>query len=134
MRAGSDEFASFLDGAIFVAHNVEFDYRFVGQEFRRLGRPFRMPKLCTCAAMRKLYPGHSSYSLAALSAAYDIPLRQHHRALCDAEAAAQLLLMINEKRAEARTPAASEDATESVTDYTVPGASRSADTETMGAN
>ncbi len=100
----ADAFSEFLDGAIFVAHNVEFDYRFIGHEFRRLGRPFRMPKLCTCASMRKLYPGHRSYSLANLSAAYDIPLKSHHRALCDAEAAAQLLLLINEKRLEALTP------------------------------
>ncbi|MEL7046826.1 MAG: exonuclease domain-containing protein [Pseudomonadota bacterium] len=97
----ADAFADFLEGAIFVAHNVDFDYRFIGQEFRRLGRPFKMPKLCTCASMRKLYPGHKSYSLAALTAAYDIPLDTHHRALCDAEAAAHLLLMINEKRLEA---------------------------------
>jgi DNA polymerase-3 subunit epsilon len=97
----AEEFAAFLDGAIFVAHNVEFDYRFIGQEFRRLGRSFRMPKLCTCASMRKLYPGHKSYGLASLTAAYDIPLKTHHRALCDAEAAAQLLIMINEKRREA---------------------------------
>ncbi|MEM9314360.1 MAG: exonuclease domain-containing protein [Pseudomonadota bacterium] len=97
----ADTFAAFLDGAIFAAHNVEFDYRFIGQEFRRLGRPFKMPKLCTCASMRKLYPGHRSYSLAALTATYDIPLDTHHRALCDAEAAAHLLLMINEKRLEA---------------------------------
>ena len=51
--------------------------------------------------MRKLYRGHRSYSLAALTAAYDIPLENHHRALCDAEAAAQLLLLINEKRVSA---------------------------------
>lgn len=96
----ADEFAAFLDGAIFVAHNVEFDYGFICQEFRRLGRTLRMPKLCTCASMRRLYPGRRSYSLASLCAAYDIPLDTHHRALCDAEAAAQLLLMINEKRSE----------------------------------
>ncbi|MEM9687844.1 MAG: exonuclease domain-containing protein [Pseudomonadota bacterium] len=100
----AEDFAQFLDGAIFVAHNVEFDYRFIGHEFRRLGRPFRMPKLCTCASMRKLYPGHKSYSLANLCKAYDIPLKSHHRALCDAEAAAELLLLINEKRMEALTP------------------------------
>ncbi|MEM8942272.1 MAG: exonuclease domain-containing protein, partial [Pseudomonadota bacterium] len=96
----ADRFAKFLSGGIFVAHNVEFDYRFIGQEFRRLGRSFRMPKLCTCASMRKLYPGHRSYSLARLSERYDIPLTSHHRALCDAEAAAQLLIMINAKRQE----------------------------------
>lgn len=96
----ADELAAFLEGAIFVAHNVDFDYGFLGREFRRLGRPFRYPKLCTCASMRKLYPGHRSYSLAALCAAYDIELRQHHRALADAQAAAELLLLVNERRAQ----------------------------------
>ncbi len=101
----ADRLEAFLGGSIFVAHNVDFDYGFLGREFRRLGRPFRYPKLCTCAAMRKLYPGHGSYSLAALCAAYDIGLRQHHRALADAEAAAQLLLLVNERRAlRAGTP------------------------------
>lgn len=97
----ADELAAFLDGAIFVAHNVDFDYRFVGQEFRRLGRPFRYPRLCTCASMRRLFPGRPSYSLAALCREFDIPLRNHHRALCDAEAAAELLLLVNERRASA---------------------------------
>jgi DNA polymerase-3 subunit epsilon len=95
-----DDFETFLHNAIFVAHNVSFDYRFVSQEFARLGRSFRHPKLCTCASMRRLYPGHPSYSLAALCQRFDIPLRQHHRALCDAEAAAELLLLINERRQE----------------------------------
>ncbi len=101
----ADEFEEFMQGAIFVAHNVEFDYGFISREFGRLGRSFRYPRLCTCASMRKLYPGQRSYSLAALTAAYDIPLSNHHRALCDAEAAAQLLLIVNEKRSELLTDA-----------------------------
>jgi len=96
----ADEFEEFLGDAIFVAHNVAFDYRFISQEFRRLGRSFRLPRLCTVAGMRRFYPGHSSYSLAALTQEYDIPLKSHHRALCDADAAAELLILINEKRAE----------------------------------
>lgn len=95
----ADEFESFMGDAIFVAHNVEFDYGFIAAEFKRLGRRFRHAKLCTCASMRRLYPGYKSYSLAALTREFDIPLKQHHRALCDAEAAAELLLLINEKRA-----------------------------------
>ena len=95
-----DEFEAFMGDAIFVAHNVGFDYRFVSQEFRRLGRSFRHPKLCTCQSMRKLYPGHRSYSLANLCQTFDISLKQHHRALCDAEAAAELLFLINEARLE----------------------------------
>ena len=94
----ADEFEAFLEGAIFVAHNVEFDYGFLAREYARLGRFFRYPKLCTCASMRRLYPGHRSYSLASLCRQFDIPLRQHHRALCDAEAAAELLLLVNERR------------------------------------
>ena len=97
----ADDFEAFMQDAIFVAHNVDFDYGFVAREFKRLGKKFRYPKLCTCASMRKLYPGHKSYSLAALCENYGIALRQHHRALCDAEAAAELLSLINEKRATA---------------------------------
>ncbi|MDJ0917204.1 MAG: exonuclease domain-containing protein [Woeseiaceae bacterium] len=100
----ADEFAAFLEGGIFVAHNVDFDYRFIAQEFGRLGRTFRMPKLCTCASMRKLYPGRKSYSLAALTSDFGIKLDSHHRALCDAEAAAELLLLINERRQERLSP------------------------------
>lgn len=96
----ADSFRSFMGDAIFVAHNVEFDYGFISREFQRLGQPFRHAKLCTCASMRKLYPGHRSYNLAALCSIYDIRLQQHHRALCDAEAAAELLLLVNEKRGE----------------------------------
>jgi DNA polymerase-3 subunit epsilon len=94
----ADEFHAFMDGAIFVAHNVDFDYRFIAAEFGRIGKPFRMPKLCTCSSMRRLYPGQRSYSLDSLCRAYGIPLQQHHRAMCDAEAATELLFMINDKR------------------------------------
>jgi DNA polymerase-3 subunit epsilon len=94
----ADDFEAFLKNSIFVAHNVEFDYGFIAREFGRIGRAFRYPKLCTCASMRKLYPGRRSYSLASLCRSFDISLTQHHRALCDAEAAAELLLLINEKR------------------------------------
>ena len=94
----ADAFEEFMADAIFVAHNVEFDYGFIAGEFARIGRRFRHPKLCTCASMRRLYPGMRSYSLASLCRSFDIPLKQHHRALCDAEAAAELLLLINEKR------------------------------------
>ena len=96
----ADELERFLEGAIFVAHNVEFDYGFIAREYRRIGRSFRMPKLCTCASMRRLYPGRKSYSLGNLCRDFDIPLRNHHRALCDAQAAAELLLLVNEKRSE----------------------------------
>lgn len=103
----ADSFRTFMGDAIFVAHNVDFDYGFIAGEYRRLGQRFRHARLCTCASMRRLFPGHRSYSLAALCAALEIDLKQHHRALCDAEAAAELLLRINEQRALATSRALS---------------------------
>lgn len=94
----ADSLMAFMGDGIFVAHNVNFDYRFISQEYTRLDRRFRFPKFCTCAGMRRHYPGHRSYSLGRICAIYEIPLENHHQALCDANAAAQLLNLINRKR------------------------------------
>jgi DNA polymerase III subunit epsilon len=48
--------------------------------------------------MRRRYPGHKSYSLGNLCETYNIDLIEHHRALCDARAAGQLLNLINQQR------------------------------------
>jgi DNA polymerase-3 subunit epsilon len=94
----ADSLMDFMGDGIFVAHNVNFDYGFIAQEYTRLERQFRFPKFCTCAGMRRHYPGHRSYSLGSLCGIYEISLEHHHRALCDAEAAAMLLNLINRKR------------------------------------
>lgn len=94
----ADSFAEFMGDAIFAAHNVNFDYGFISTEYQMIDRKFRHPKICTCSSMRKLYPGHRSYSLKNLCQEFEIDLKSHHRALCDARAAAELLKMVNEKR------------------------------------
>jgi DNA polymerase-3 subunit epsilon len=94
----AESFMQFMGDGIFVAHSVNFDYGFIAYEYERLERRFRFPKLCTCAGMRRSYPGHESYSLGNLCEAYSIDLNEHHRALCDARAAAQLLNLINQQR------------------------------------
>lgn len=94
----ADDFAVFIDGAIFVAHNAAFDHGFIASEFRRLERRFRHPRLCTVSAMRRHYPGHISYGLANLCREYDIELVTHHRALADARATVALLNLINRVR------------------------------------
>jgi DNA polymerase-3 subunit epsilon len=93
-----DSLESFMHGGIFVAHNVNFDYGFFKLEYARLEREFSLPKLCTVKEMRKYFPGSASYSLGKLSKEYGLPLDNHHRALCDAKAAAELLIMVNEKK------------------------------------
>ena len=96
----AEDFRAFMGDAIFAAHNVNFDYGFISAEYEMIDQRFRHPKLCTCASMRRLYPGHKSYSLKNLSRDFGISLENHHRALCDAKAAAELLVLINEKRME----------------------------------
>jgi DNA polymerase-3 subunit epsilon len=94
----ADSFLTFLGDGVFAAHNAAFDHGRIADEFQRLDRRFRCPKLCTKVAMRRHFPGHDSYSLKHLCTAYDIPLPTHHRALCDASAAAGLLKLINRER------------------------------------
>ncbi|WP_440639796.1 exonuclease domain-containing protein [Bradyrhizobium sp. PUT101] len=96
----AESFMEFMGDGIFVAHNVNFDYGFIAYEYERLGRRFRFPKLCTCAGMRRRYPGHKSYGLGKLCEVYGIELDNHHRALCDARASVHLLNLINRKRHE----------------------------------
>lgn len=74
------------EGAVFVAHNVSFDYGIVQKEFRNLGYKFRRKKLCTVALCRKLMPGQRSYSLGKLCSGLGIPLVNRHRAEGDTDA------------------------------------------------
>jgi DNA polymerase-3 subunit epsilon len=71
---------------IFVAHNVNFDYNIIHQEFKDLGFDFKRKKLCTIRLSRKLIPGLNSYSLGALCASQNIIINDRHRAKGDAEA------------------------------------------------
>ncbi len=100
----ADEFTAFMGDGVFAAHNVAFDYGFIRSEFTRIDRTFRYPKFCTCAGMRRYYPGQASYGLGPLSEAFRVALDNHHRALDDARAAAALLSLINRKR-EVQAPA-----------------------------
>ncbi len=73
-------------GAVFVAHNVNFDYNVVRGEFKNLGYTFTRKKLCTVRLSRKLIPGLFSYSLGRLCSSLDIPLVDRHRAEGDTDA------------------------------------------------
>lgn len=96
----AESFARVSEGAIFVAHNVSFDYQFLQHEYARLEQRFVRPHICAKAGMMKYYPDNSSFGLGSLTEKYSISNTQHHRALNDASVAAQLLLLINQKRKE----------------------------------
>jgi DNA polymerase-3 subunit epsilon len=94
----ADELEAFTENCIFVAHNVNFDYGFIREEFARINRHYKRPKLCTVQQMRTHYKGLPSYSLANLTRHFDIGMQRHHRALSDAVAASELLKLVNEAR------------------------------------
>lgn len=85
-REVAQQLGEVLDGAVFIAHNVNFDYSFIKAEFARIGIPYNAKKLCTVRLSRYLYGQSKGHSLEKLIARHDIPFRKRHRALDDAKA------------------------------------------------
>lgn len=93
-----------LEGKVFVAHNVGFDYSFVKQAFEKEGMVYKPKRLCTVRLSRKLFPGLKSYSLGRLCESRGIVVKDRHRAMGDAWATSilfsQLLQVDNEGHIE----------------------------------
>jgi DNA polymerase III subunit epsilon len=92
-------------GRTFVAHNVQFDYKFVREEFARLGYEYNRKTMCTVQLSRQFLPGHRSYSLGRLCSDLGIKIDGRHRAAGDALATVKLfdiLLKENEKNGSPR--------------------------------
>lgn len=86
--------------AVFVAHNVSFDYNFVRNEFKSLGYEFTRNNICTVKLSRKLIPGKTSYSLGKLCQELHIGLDNRHRAAGDAMATVKLFELLLQKHPE----------------------------------
>lgn len=80
--------------AVFVGHNVRFDYGFVRMEFQRLGYVYERETMDTVRLSRKLIPGQPSYSLGKLCNALGIKNNARHRAAGDALATLQLFELL----------------------------------------
>lgn len=82
----AQQISEILDGAVFIAHNVRFDYSFIKHEFERIGMTFSPKLLCTVRLSRSLYSHEKGHSLAKLIERHAIPVADRHRALEDARA------------------------------------------------
>ncbi|GAB5522922.1 MAG: exonuclease domain-containing protein [Roseivirga sp.] len=91
------EIFQMLEGNIFVAHNVNFDYSFIKKEFQDLGGNLNLKKLCTVRLSRKIIPGFKSYSLGRLCDELGIANHARHRAMGDARATAELMTLLVER-------------------------------------
>lgn len=93
----ANEVDSITKDFIFVAHNVNFDYNIIKDEFNNIGLDFVRKKLCTVRLSRKIIPDLHSYSLGNICAAEQIPINGRHRAKGDAEATVELLRRLIER-------------------------------------
>lgn len=82
------------ENAIFVAHNVRFDYGFLKEEFSSLGYTFTRKQLCTVVLSRKAFPGLRSYALGNLIQHFGISVQNRHRAMDDVLATVDILSRI----------------------------------------
>jgi DNA polymerase III epsilon subunit family exonuclease len=84
-----------LEGRVFVAHNVGFDWGFVRSHLQRtLGSSPDVPRLCTVHLARRLVPRLRRRNLDALADHFGIPVHPRHRAFGDALATARVLLRL----------------------------------------
>lgn len=79
-----------LQDRIIVAHNVRFDYGFLSRELARCNQVLGQRHLCTVRLSRLLQPEFDKHNLATLVQRWQLRLDNHHRALDDAMALAQL--------------------------------------------
>ncbi len=79
-----------LEGRVFIAHNVRFDYGFIRREFAMLESEWRAPNLCTVRLSRALYPEMPRHNLDAVMERHGITVQQRHRAMPDAQVLWQL--------------------------------------------
>jgi len=79
-----------IEGRMLIAHNARFDYGFLKNEFKRLGKPFSAAVLCTVKLSRKLFPQHQRHNLDSLMNRHGIDCDARHRALGDARVLWQL--------------------------------------------
>jgi|TARA_B100000959_G_scaffold40450_1_gene40061 DNA polymerase-3 subunit epsilon len=80
-----------------VAHNADFDYRVLRNEFTNIGVNFNRKTLCTIELSKELLPEQDSYSLGKLAASLGIKIEKRHRADGDAMATLKLFKMLLEK-------------------------------------
>jgi len=81
----------FMEDAVFVAHNVEFDYNFLNASFDRFGLgSIGNPKLCTIDLARRTFESER-YGLGYLIASLGMETASHHRAFSDAVCANKVM-------------------------------------------
>ncbi|MBR4449346.1 MAG: 3'-5' exonuclease [Treponema sp.] len=85
------QFREFCKDTILLAHNAQFDVRFIDMECERLGyRPLLNPVIDTLRMSRILLPDNTSWKQTSLASQFNIDTGHAHRASDDANVCMQL--------------------------------------------
>lgn len=86
------QFMEFVGDAMFVAHNSDFDTGFIKQNCQVLGLPYHSKAIDTVAISRAILTDLKSHKLNIVAKRLGIKLENHHRAVDDAQATAEIFL------------------------------------------
>lgn len=86
------QFLAFAGDGVLVAHNAGFDVGFIEQNLRNQGQKPEFVYVDTVAMARVLLPTLSKYKLNVVAKALNISLENHHRAVDDAAATAEIFV------------------------------------------
>lgn len=86
------KFLEFCAGTTVVAHNAAFDCGFIRYNAATLGLDFHNKILDTLRLSRELYPNEAKHSLNVVCQRLGVSLENHHRAVDDATATADIFL------------------------------------------
>ena len=84
------QFLEFVGDSALVAHNAGFDVGFISHYAEEQGLPFQPTVLDTVSLARLLLPNLNRFKLDTVAKALNISLENHHRAVDDAEATAEM--------------------------------------------
>ncbi|AFK86828.1 MULTISPECIES: PolC-type DNA polymerase III [Thermoanaerobacterium] len=86
------KFLDFIKDSILVAHNANFDVTFIKTKARNLGMEVDNPVLDTLELSRHMYENLKNYKLDTVAQHLGVSLENHHRAVDDAKATAEIFI------------------------------------------
>ena len=91
------EFMAFCDGCVMVAHNASFDIGFIDQKAKDQGITTDYTVVDTVSVARALLPDLKRYKLDTVAKRLGVSLENHHRAVDDATATAEIFVRMVER-------------------------------------
>ncbi len=89
-----NDFKEFIKDHVLVAHNASFDVGFIREKFKLFNLDLNNPVLDTLELSRAVFPDLKSHKLNIIANHLNIELINHHRAVDDAKATAEILIKI----------------------------------------